>query len=71
MAGDEDDKDGDDAGPPAPCSSVQRMRKMRQSFWTARGDEGEAMAAVVLVSSDDNAQWLRAREPEEERSEEE
>jgi len=48
-AGDEDDEDGDDAGPPAPCNSVERTRKMRRSFWAARGGEGEAMAAVVLV----------------------
>ena len=36
-------------GLPVPRGSAERARTMRRSFWTDRGDEGEAMAAVVLV----------------------
>ena len=31
-----------------PRGSAERDRATRRSFWTARGDEGEATAAVVL-----------------------
>ena len=36
-------------GLPVPRGSAERDRATRRSFWTARGDEGEAVAAVVLV----------------------
>ena len=64
----EDDGSDGGAGLLAGCSSMERVRASRRSLWTARRGKGEAMAAVVLVSGDDSARWLRAREPEEERS---
>ena len=45
----DDDSNDDVLGPPVLYNSVERTRKMRRSFWAARGGEGEAMAAVVLV----------------------
>ena len=45
----EDDGSDGRAGLPTGCSSLERARASRRSLWTAQGDEGEAMAAVVLV----------------------
>ena len=37
----------------------------RESLWKTQRSEGEAMAAVALVSGDDNARWSRGKEAEE------
>ena len=37
----------------------------RESLWKAQRSEGEAMVAVALVDSDNNARWSRGKEAEE------
>ena len=52
----------------ASSSSMGRTRRFWRFFWTRRKGEGCPVAAVVLVGSGGCVRWLRAREPEEERS---
>jgi hypothetical protein len=49
VPGVEDDRGDGVRKRPVPRGSAERAKATRRSFWTARGDEGEAMAAVVLV----------------------
>ena len=63
-----DEDDGVASGVPRARASSWGCVVSRRSLWTGRRGEEEAMAAVVFVGGGDSARWLRAREPEEERS---
>ena len=49
MAGDGNGDGGGVAARPGPRGSVERKRGSRRSLWAAQGNEGETLAAVVLV----------------------
>ena len=49
MADEGNGNGGGVAARPGPRGSVERKRGSRRSLWAAQGNEGETMAAVVLV----------------------
>ena len=53
VAGDEDDKEGDDAGPPARRGWMERMREVRRCSWISRGGEGSTEAASMASGGDE------------------
>ena len=67
-AGDEDDKEGDDAGPPARRGWMERMREVRRCSWIRRGGEGSMEAASTAYGGDElhsGREGERAEEGEE------